>query len=248
MKRFRLLMAITLLFVCGSLIAFAAAPANISDNATVDDIVQEADAKIKLLGGLLETPEKFEAAKDKDAWQAFGVLSVLGQSLAEHPEQATAGFNGAALRDAALKYSGRKATYSEAQAALEAVNAAREGEGEGTADFAWNKLIRMHPMMEEINARNAKLVPILKKPRGKPEETRHATTIALLSLAMEIDTHEVKHEADIPTYKALAVEFRTKMLGVASAVREKDAKTARELFDQANAACDNCHEKFRDAK
>src|SRR5262245_12792914 len=211
MKRFRLLTAITLLFVCGSLIAFAAAPANISDNASIDDIVHEADSKIKLLTGLLETPEKFEAAKDKDVWQGFGVLSVLGQSLAEHPDQATAGFNGPALRDAALKYSGRKATYAEAQATLAAVTAARQGEGQGSVDFAWNKLIRMHPMMEEINARNAKLLPILKKPRGKPEEARHATTIALLSLAMEIDTHEVKNEADIPTYKALAIEFRTNM-------------------------------------
>jgi cytochrome c556 len=38
------------------------------------------------------------------------------------------------------------------------------------------------------------------------------------------------------------------MTGVAAALREKDGKTARELFDKANAACDACHEKFRDAQ
>lgn len=222
-------------------------PAPIEQIASVEDIVQEVDAKITLLTGLLETPEKFEGAKDKDVWQGFGVLSVLGQSLVEHPQHADAAFSGAALRDAALKYQ-RNTPYADAQAALAAAKSARGGEGTGEADFAWNKLIRMHPMMEEINSRNAKLIPIFKRPRGKPEEARHAVTIALLALPMYADTHEVKNEADIPAYQALATDFRTAMVGVADAVRKKDGKSARELFDQANAACDTCHEKFRDAE
>lgn len=248
MKDCRLFSCAWIVTIGWSLVAFGTAPAKISDIASVEDIVQEADAKITQLTGLLETPEKFEAAKDKDVWQAFGVLSVLGQSLVEHADNAQAGFNGAALRDAALKYTGRNATYAEAQAALSAVAAARAGEGEGAVEYAWNKLVRMHPMMEEINARNARLVPIFKRPRGKPEEVRHATTLALLALAMEVDTHEVKKESDIPEYQSLAAEYRSKMVGVATALRNKDGKTARELFDQANAACDTCHEKFRDAE
>jgi len=247
MLRLTLLSTLCLAAV-GLSIAFATAPAKINDVASADDIVQEVDSKIKLLTGQLETPEKFEAAKDKDVWQAFSVISVLGQALAEHPDQSKAGFDGAALRDAALKYSGRKATYPEATAALTTVTAARNGEGEGTPEFAWNKLTRMHPMMEEINSRNAKLVAVIKRPRGKPEEVRHATTLALLSLAMQADTHEVKQEAEIPEYQALAAEYRTNMIGVAGALRNKDGNTARDLFDKANAACDKCHEKWRDAK
>ena len=232
---------------CWTVTVLGTAPAPIELNATVDDIVQEVDAKITLLTGLLETPEKFEAAKEKDVWQGFGVLSVMGQSLVEHPQNAEAKFSGAALRDAALKFQ-RKTEFADAQAALTAVKAARGGEGTGETEFAWNKLIRMHPMMEEINARNAKLIPIMKKPRGKPEEARHAVTIALLALPMYADTHEVKNEADIPAYQMMAADFRLSMTGVAAALREKDGKTARELFDKANAACDSCHEKFRDAQ
>jgi hypothetical protein len=171
----------------------------------------------------------------------------MGQSLVEHPEQAQAGFSGAAVRDAALKFQ-RNSVYADAQAALTAVTAARNGEGEGEADVPWNKLIRIHPMMEELNSRNAKLVPIFKRPRGKPEESRHATVMALLSLAMFADTHEVKNEADIPQYQQWATDYRTAMVGVAGALRNKDGQTARELFDQANATCDACHEKFRDAE
>lgn len=243
---FRTLLVIAAVCTAGwGVFAFGTPPAPIEQIATIDDIVQEVDAKITLLTGLLETPEKFEEAKEKDVWQGFGVLSVLGQSLVEHPQHADAAFSGAALRDAALKYQ-RNTPHADAQAALAAVKAARGGEGTGEAEFAWNKLIRMHPMMEEINARNAKLIPIMKRPRGKPEEARHAVTIALLALPMHADTHEVKNEADIPAYQSLATDFRTSMIGVTAALREKDGKTARELFDQANSACDSCHEKFRD--
>lgn len=247
MNHRRLWTVASLIISCGAIAARGTAPAPIADIATVDDIVQEVDAKITLLSGLLETSEKFEAAKEKDVWQGFGVLSIMGQSLVEHPEQSKVGFNGAALRDAALKFQ-RNSAYAEAQAALTAVTAARNGEGTGEADVPWNKLIRMHPMMEEINSRNAKLVPIFKRPRGKPEEARHATVLALLSLAMYADTHEVKNEADIPTYQALATDYRAAMVGVAGALRNKDGKTARDLFDKANAACDTCHEKFRDVE
>jgi hypothetical protein len=247
MIRRRLRTAAWIVTACWSVAALGTAPAPVADIAAVDDIVQEVDAKIKLLGGLLESPEKFEDAKEKDVWQGFGVLSIMGQSLVEHPEAGTAGFTGAALRDAALKYT-RNTEYADAQAALVAVTAARAGEGTGAADVPWNKLIRMHPMMEEINARNAKLVPIFKRPRGKPEEARHATVMALLSLAMYADTHEVKNEADIPSYQQMAADYRTAMVGVAAALKEQDGKTARELFDKANGTCDACHEKFRDAE
>jgi hypothetical protein len=232
---------------CCAVTALATAPARIDEIAAVPDIVAEIDAKIALLGPLLETAEKYEAAREKDAWQGFGVISVMGQALVEHPQHSEAGFNGAAIRDAALKFQ-RNSSYADAQAALTAVTAARNGEGEGAADVPWNKLIRMHPMMEEINSRNAKLLPIMKRPRGKPDESRHATTIALLALAMYADTHEVKQEADIPEYQQLAADYRTAMLGVAAAIREKNGKSARELFDQANEKCDACHERFRDAE
>ena len=232
---------------CWAVTALGTAPAKIDEIATVKGIVGEIDSKITLLQRSLETPEKYEAAKDKDVWQSFGVISVMGQSLVEHPQNVEAGFSGGAIRDAALMFQ-RKATHAEAQAALSEVTAARNGEGEGAADVPWNKLIRMHPMMEEINSRNAKLVRIMKRPRGRAKEVQHATTISLLALAMEADTHEVKNEADIPEYQKLAAGYRSDMISVASAIKERDGKTAREFFDAANEKCDACHEKFRDAE
>src|SRR5690606_34140948 len=89
----------SIVFACWSVTAWGTPPADISAIAPVPEIVLEIDSKIKLLNQVLETPEKYEAAKEKDAWQGFGVLAVMGQSLAEHPQSSEAGFDGAALRD-----------------------------------------------------------------------------------------------------------------------------------------------------
>lgn len=246
--RYRILWsAAGMLAACWAVTVLGTAPVPVSDIAPVDELLLEIDGKIRLLDGLLGSAEAYEAAKDKDVWQGFGVLSVMGQALAEHPEHARAGFSGAALRDAALRYK-KGVAYDDARAALDAVKSARDGNGEGEVSFEWNKLIRMHPMMEEINARNARLVPIFRRPRGRPEEPAHATTIAVLALAIYADTHEVKNEADIPVWQTLASDFRTAMLGVAQALRDQDGETARQHFDRANEACDACHEKFRDVE
>jgi hypothetical protein len=156
---------------------------------------------------------------------------------------------GPALREAALGFKA-DGGIAEARAALEAVKAARAGGGrtDAAAEHDWNKLVDMHAMMEEVNARNAKLVPIFRRPRGRPEEAAHASTIAILALAMEADTSTVTGEVNIALWQKLSREYREKMTEVATAVRAKDGKTAREHFDRANEICDQCHEKIRDAE
>lgn len=233
----------------GLIPSFAAAPAEVAPIASIEAIQFEVDSKIEVLTGALESAEKFEMLKEKDIWQAFSVLSVLGQAVAEHPQKGDAGFSGPALREAAIQYK-RDTPHADAQAMLAAVKEARGGGGatDAPVEFEWNKLTRMHPMMEEINARNAKLVGVFRRPRGRPEEAGHATTIALLALPMYADTHEVKNEADIPQWQEWAAQYREQMVAVAAAVQEKDGTKAREHFDAANEICDACHEKFRDVE
>lgn len=233
----------------GLLSAFGAAPAKVDETAPVADIVLEVDGKIELLDKVLSSEERFQAAKEKDVVQSFGVLACMGQALAEHAGRAEAKFSGPALREAALSFNA-EGGLEEARTVLEAVKTARAGGGNtaAPAEHDWDKLVDMHAMMEEINARNARLVPVFRRPRGRPEEAGHASTIAILSLAMEADTSDVSDEADVALWRDWSREYRRKMSAVATAVRAKDGKTGRELFDQANEICDQCHKKLRDGE
>jgi hypothetical protein len=229
--------------------AYAAAPAKVEETAPIGDLILEVDAKVAALEKALASAETFEAAKEKDIPQAFIVLTVMGQAVAEHADKGEAKFSGPALREAARQFK-PDGTMDDARAALEAVKTAAGGGGakDAPVEHDWATLVPMYPMMEEINARNAKLVPIFRRPRGRPEEPVHASTIAVLTLVMHADTHVVKNEGDKELWRQWSNEYRLKMVETATAVREKDGTKGRAAFDRANEICDQCHEKFRDAE
>lgn len=238
--------AVALIAVSFSFQAHAEAPVAVESVANVDDLIVEVGEQVETLQKLLGEADEYEDNREGQIRQSFGLLAVLGQALAEHDESGKSAIQGAALRDAALKFK-RKSSLEEALVALEAVKLAHAGKaaGEHEVEHAWNKLINMHPMMEEINSRNSSLLKVLRRPRGKPEEPAHATTWVVLGLAMKADTHEVKNEADLPKWHEQADAFIEASQKLAAAIRAKDAKEGRVWFDKANESCDACHETFQ---
>ena len=223
------------------------APTAITPVAPMDDIVYEVNEKIELLDELLASAESYEENREGEVRQALGVLAVMGQAIAEHEDHEETDISGPALREAALPFK-KNSSWEEAQSILAAVKEAQSGGGatDAAVEYEWNKLVNMHPMMEEINNRNAALVRVMRRPRGRDGEAAHASTISLLTVAMYADTHEVKNENDVPLWQEMSREYLDLMVQVGEAIRARDGETARTHFDAANETCDRCHEKFRD--
>lgn len=237
---------LTSLLVLSTQIAFAEAPMKVETVAPLDDVVFEVNAQIDSLGKSLGQTDEYEKNREGKIRQSFGLLACLGQALAEHSEADQTEIQGAALRDAALSFK-RKSSLEEAQAALNRVKLAQAGKAKGEAEpeHAWNKLVNMHPMMEEINSRNSAILKVLRRPRGKAAEPVHATTWAILGLAMKADTHEVKDEANLPKWHKHTDDFIAASVELAKAIRAKDKTAGRKWFDAANESCDACHEIFQ---
>jgi hypothetical protein len=225
----------------------AQSPVPVESVATVEELDFEITRQIERLDKDLSTDATFSDQKSKGIAQAFGLLACLGQALAEHPEGSTSKVQGPALRDAALQFK-RDSTFEQAGAALAQVKQAQAGQatGEHSRLHPWNKLLRMHPMMEEMNARSSESLKILKRPRGKPGETSPAVTWGLLAIAMKADTHEVKEADKIPRWNELSDEFRHAAVQMGAAIKAKDKEAGRAWFDKATAACDTCHGEFQD--
>ncbi len=224
----------------------AEAPVPIMDVVPLDDLVFEVNARIVEVEESLASEESYEDLKEDDVRRAFGVLACLGQAIAEHADAAQTVIAGAALRDAALSFS-LQSSYDAAKESLQGLQTAQAGKaGDATLEYDWSQLINMHPMMEEIEVRSSKLVRIIRRPRGKPEETSHSSTIAVLTLAMMADTHEVKDQADVPAWKEMSAEYQQLMTGLSTAIRKKDRSAAGKLLTQATESCERCHKKFRD--
>ena len=231
----------------GLLPVLAESPVPVQEVAPLGDLVYEVNDRIEQLGELLASEESFEEHSESAIQQGFGVLAVVGQAIAEHPDHDTTDIQGPALRDAAKRFT-LESTLDEAKAALKQLKLAQTGKAGGTAktEHDWAKLIKMYPMMYEIEERAGKINRVVRRPRGRPEEPVHASVIAVLTLAMHADTHEVKDPAQVPQWEQLSKEYLGQMTGVAKAIREKDKQTAGELMEQATVTCDNCHETFRD--
>jgi hypothetical protein len=227
--------------------AFAAAPVKVAEVAPLADVAAEARAAVAALEAALADPAGFESALDS-VKQAGGVLACLGQAIAEHPDNKSAGVSGPHLRDAGLAIRAAK-VHADAAAGLQRAKqaVAAEAVGEAAAEHPWNKLTGMHGMMEELNARNSKIRRALRRLNNPEEDSRHASVAAVLSLAMIADTHEVKNAADIPKWTAMAGDYQKTMTALSAAIKAKELDKAKDLFAKSTEACAKCHELFRDA-
>lgn len=232
---------------------FGGAFVPLKDVAPVADLEHEAAAQHATLAGLLKDKESFEDMENrkKKIPRAAGVLAVLGQAIAEHPDKAKVKVAGTDLRDAARKVVTAK-SYEEATAGLAEIGPALSGKSSGKAEteYAWNKLMSLHRLMEEVKARHVALREVsenLQKGKaGKPEEdARHASMLAVLALPMYADTHEVKKPEEVPQWQEWSKEFRRVSTELSAAVRKSDAEGVKTLLPQATKLCGECHDQFR---
>jgi hypothetical protein len=248
MRCFVLASTLLAAFAIGLLPAWGEAPQKIVEIATVEDLVAEINAKVELLGQQVASAEAFEKTLEKkEVNQAAGVVACMAQAIVEHPDKAKAKFHAADLRDAAVLLRAAK-TFDDATKLFAKVKEAHAGKSAGTAkpEAEWNKLTGLGRMMEEVNSRSATIRRGLRRLQKPDETARDCSTLAILALAMEVDTHEVKDPAQLPLWKELSVKYRSEMVSMAKAVRAKDTAKANEHFVAANEACNKCHEQIRD--
>lgn len=229
---------------------YAKAPAELFEPAKVEILAAEAEAQSAKLGELLATKENYEALaadvlKRRQVPQVGGIVAIVAQTLAEHPQKEKTKINPTALRAAGLAVQ-KAGSYEEAQLAHEQVKAALAGMGEaGEIEHDWTKLTDLYNMMEEVNLRSAQLGRSLRRPRDIEETIRDATLLALLAVVMEHDTHTVVDESKIPQWKKYSVTYRDSMIKVADSLRAEDPAAARAAYFAGVRACDFCHEDFR---
>lgn len=246
MKKPVTLILLSLVALCTLRLANAGAPVDTATVAPIDDLKAEASAKIALLGDLLKDADKFAEAKKRSIPQAAGVLACVAQAIVEHKEREKAGVSAANLRDAALAVI-KSGSHDDAMKALTSAKQALEGKGDGkaAAEYEWNKLINLHRLMEELNSRNSKIRTALRRPKDPQAESLHATTLAVLALAIHADTHEVKDKSQIPQWQGYAANYQKNMTDLAAAIKAKDKERSSELFKAATTSCNDCHKQFR---
>lgn len=227
----------------------AAAPVKIAAVAPVSDLQAEAEIKIKAVEDALATDKSYLDTKGTTLPAEAGVLAVLAQAIVESEEKPTWKASAPDLRDGAIAIASAK-SYDEAKAGLAAVKSALEGTaGSAKPEAEWNKLVKLGALMKDVNKRNGKLRRATRKlPDDPTEAARDASVLAVLGLATHADTHEVKDQSKVPEWQKFALDFQAHMTATSAAFKKKDLAAAADAFKKANAACNDCHGKFREGE
>lgn len=245
----KVLLGVSLAVVAGGILvpAFAAAPVKMSKVAPVADFVAEAEAKVKTLETALATNDSYLAGQKKSIPEDAGILAVLAQAIAEHEEKPTWKASAADLREGAKAIANSK-TYDEAKKGLASVKDALGGKSAGASkDHEWGKLAKLGGVMAEVNKRNGALRKAVRSTTADTAQaSRDASVVALLAVVTHEDTHEVKSPADLPKWKAFALDMQTNMSAMAGDFRKKDVAAAKESFTKAGKSCADCHAEIRD--
>lgn len=238
-------LALTMLASACLVPAFAAD--KLSTVSPVADLVAEAETKIKELDGLLADNDSYTKAKKKGVPQAAGVLAVLAQAIAEHDEESAWKKSAADVRDAAIAIA-KAGSLADAKKGLDAAKAGTGGKAAGAkAEHAWDKLIDMDSLMSEVSGRSGKLRKAFRKaPEDHVAASRDASVLAVLSLVIEADTHDVKDKADIEKWKKYSKDLQKSMTDISAALKAKDDAKGKSLFLESAKSCNSCHTDIRD--
>ncbi len=246
MKKLPVVPACVLLLGLMALIPlFAKAPEELK-KFPVADLAAEANAQIEDLGTWTASAETFKEKTD-DIRRAAGVVAVLGQVMAEHPEGKSQKVAPLALRDAAMQLSSSE-NHEEAQNFLKTLKAAAKGEAPPSKPetVGWADLIDMVDLMQVINTRNAQVIKAARRSRDPEGDSQHALTIAMLTIVMSEQAEDYfSKEEDIKAWKQYAKDFQAGMTDLAAAIKVQDKPNVQKHLASATKACNDCHAQFR---
>ena len=224
---------------------YAAAPVKITPEvASVADLTAEAHTMLTSVEQMLASAESYNERHDQLKQQAVQI-AIFAQALTEHEGESPLKKSAPSLRNAGLALA-RAKSYEEAGPVLPRLKEAMEGKISGTpaADAEWGTLARAATLMHTMKERSEAIRKGLRRPKDPDLESRNATAIALMILAVHGDTQAVKNAADKPVWQEMCLEVHGQMSLTAAAIKTRNSSAA-DHFRLGMEACDKCHQKFK---
>lgn len=239
---------LTLLVIFISTISLAKSPVDLDDYFSVTDLKMELADKLEIIEPLLESEESFKKDQDKKIGESVAVIVCIGQAIAEHPQKDEFGINGVALRVAGQDLR-NAANVAEAKEAFGRVKkaATEKVESDEEVEVSWGELIDMDALMEEMNTRRSKIRRAIKRLRDPEEDSLHAVSLALLSIAMHEDLSYTGDEADEKKWQNYSKEMLEHLKKLAAVMKAGDKTESSNVFDMVHESCNKCHEAFKDS-
>lgn len=240
--------ACSLCSLCSLCSVWSAPPGStvkLSEVASAADLTAELESLVSQIEAVVVSPESFQAATNR-LRQAALQMSILAQALAEHDEDSKLRQRAPSVRDAGMRLAAN-GSYDQARDGIKSLHLALDGKApvESKVSFDWAALARTRLLMESLRERTDLVRKAIRRSKNPVVESRHATTMAVLMLAVAAHSDDVKLEADRPAWRAWSLDCQKELTQTAAALKNQDATAILEHFTAAQVCCDKCHDKFK---
>jgi hypothetical protein len=241
-----LLVGLVALAVTGAKLAVEApAPPKVSEFASAEDLLTQFNYYNGRLKETVGVEADYDEAKQSRINRDANTLAVLAQHLGMHDADNPVKKSAAGIIKAAQEMT--KATdHKAASAAYADLEKAAAG-ASSSDEVKWGKVAAQAQLMKQVNVINPALKRGLQPARIKSQAkttTGHTATLAAIANSLLFDTHEVKNEADLPSWYEYSVEFRESAHGLNAAIKSGETAKVSSALSRMNRSCDTCHKKF----
>ncbi len=221
------------------------APPKVSSFAPADDLASQFDYYKKRIGDAVAVEAEFDEAKQARIKKDANTLAVLALHLGLHDSENPLKKSAASLL-AAARALVASTDFKSASTGYADLEKALTSEG-NAAELKWGKVAGMGQLMKQVSVINASLKRGLQPTRLKSQAKKTAgesATLAAIANALPFDTHEVKNEADLPSWYEYSAEFRDSAGALNAAIKTGQATKVSAALKRMSTSCDTCHKKF----
>ncbi len=245
-----ILIALTALAVTGAKLAVEApAPPKVSEFASAEDLLSQFNYFNGRLKETVGAEADYDEAKQTRIIRDANTLAVLAQHLGMHDSDNPIKKSAAGIIKAAQAMT--KATDHKTAAAAYA-DLEKAAAGNGSSDeLKWGKVAGQGQLMKQVNVINPALKRGLQPAHIKSQAKTTAgqtATLAAIANTLLFDTHEVKNEADLPSWYEYSIEFRDAAHGLNTAIKSGETAKVSSALSRMNRSCDTCHKKFQQSQ
>lgn len=233
--------------LCGTIVAAALAEApqapTLSTIASAELLTAAAQEYLADLKPLMVDEASYTKNAEQIGFKANAVTAiahVLGKHDGASP------LKGAAVEIMnSSKELARAKDYATAKAGWDKLQAAVAPGAAAGPTPSWDRVASLGRMMEEIFSINSRLKRNLRRlDRTKDDDIRSAAVLAAFAQVSIYDTHEVKNEADFPTWYAMMTEMRDTCVELTKQYEKGDAAAVKTSLGRLEKSCATCHAKF----
>ncbi len=225
------------------------APPKVSSFAPAADLLQQVDFFIGRVETSLADPASFDAAKQSRTLKDANTLAVLAMALSLHDEQFPQKRCMPAMLKAAHELAAAESSAERARESLQAIKAARAGEGAGGNDTVkWEKTASLAALMKQVPVISAPLKRAVEPSRLARQATQAAgqsAALAAIAQAALLDLEYAKSSDEGDAWVRLCEEMRDGAGEVNAAVHARDQARVASGMQRLMHSCDACHAKFR---